>query len=144
MKQASVAHHSTGSELRVLYSGVAKTVCMRSFLASIGYPLGAPVLTYEDNQAMITSVLADHLTLRLHHLDCLIRALHEFHLHGHYVLGYTKSKNMLADASTKPLEGSPFLCHIHCAHGICFYPPAGSDHYKLGNFHLFHGGDEMT
>jgi hypothetical protein len=137
-KQDTVARHSTGSELRALYDGVVYTVYLRSFMSSIGYPFSAPILTYEDNQATIASVLADRPMPNLKHLDVLVRALHEWKLDGHFIPAYTQSKCQLADVNTKPHEGQALERLVHQIIGVRFYPAQGTNHYKHGAFNLFY------
>mmetsp|Transcript_12063 Transcript_12063/g.21933 ORF Transcript_12063/g.21933 Transcript_12063/m.21933 type:complete len:351 (+) Transcript_12063:4146-5198(+) len=136
-KQPSVARHSTSSELQAFYSGVEYSVYLRSFASSIGYPFGSPVLTYEDNQATIACVLANHVSTNLRHVDVMVRALHEWYLAKHFVPGYTNTNNQLADLNTKPHGGPTFHRLAHRIVGVRFYPPASTTHYELGAFPLF-------
>jgi hypothetical protein len=136
-KQASTALHSTGAEIRALHKGVRFSIFARNFLAGIGYPHGKPVITYEDNQATVASVLADRTMPRLRHIDVLITSLHEWHLAKHFALHQTRSDLMLADVNTKPLAGEQFYKRIYHAQGVRFYPAQGTDHYKLAQFEMF-------
>jgi hypothetical protein len=67
------------------------------FLSSIGLPLNRPILTYEDSQTTIRTVLANRVSPTLRHLDCMIRILHEWYAAGHFVPGFTSTDLMLAD-----------------------------------------------
>jgi hypothetical protein len=57
-KQAATTLHSNGSEITSLTSGAKKTNHLLDFLASIGYPVGAPNPTFEDNQGNIKAIRA--------------------------------------------------------------------------------------
>jgi len=136
-KQGTTALHSTGAKIRALHKAVQCSLFTRNLLSGIRYPNGEPVVTYKDNQATIQAVLANWTMPRLHHVDVLITSLHEWHLMQHFALSYTKSELMIADANTKPQAGPNYLRHVHLAHGVRFYPPLDSDHYKLAGFDKF-------
>lgn len=121
-------------EIRALYEGVKRSwTVLRSFLASIGRPLAEPVIIYEDNDAAIKAVLADHLTPRLRHLDTLVTTLNEWYRIKHYVPRRLSSYQIHArglqlqttSRRTSTNTSTP------CAWSTRFYPPPNSEHYKL-------------
>ena len=136
-KQSVVMRHSTSSELRCFYCGVEYSVYLRQFASSIGYPIGSPILTYEDNQATIACVLANRVSNNLRHVDVMIRALHEWYIAKHFVPGYTNTNNQLADLNTKPHGSATYRRLAHRIVGVRFYPSPGAKHYELGAFALF-------
>jgi len=85
--------------------------------------------------ATIAAVLAEDRTMpQLRHINVLITSLHKWHLMQHFSLFYTKSELMLADINTKLQAGGNYIHQIHVTHGVRFYPPIYSDHYKLTAF----------
>lgn len=137
-KQGNVAHHSTGSELRSLCDGVARAVCLRAFMPSVGFPLSAPILMHEGNQATIASVLADRSMPSLKRLDALARALHhEWKLGGRFIPAHAQPKCQLAHVNAKPHEGPTLERLAHQIIGVHFYPAQGTGRCKLGTFDLF-------
>jgi hypothetical protein len=57
-KQAVTTLHSTGSEIAALTSGIKKTNHLRDLLSSLGYPVGDPAPTFEENQETIKAIRA--------------------------------------------------------------------------------------
>jgi hypothetical protein len=83
-KQATATLHSPGSEIVSLTEGVKKTNHISNFLSSIGYPVGEPTPTFEDNQGAIKSSKVSRLHENTHHLATRISWLNE-----QYTMQYT-------------------------------------------------------
>ena len=67
-KQRDSTNNTSGSETRSLFHGIQRSNMIRNLCTTIGFGIGDPTATYEDNQATIKSVLADRMassTLRL-------------------------------------------------------------------------------
>jgi hypothetical protein len=60
-KHAVSTLHSTGSEITAHTSGAKKTVHLRDYAASLGYPFGVGTPTLKDNQGTIKSVRSYHI-----------------------------------------------------------------------------------
>jgi hypothetical protein len=71
-KQTTSTLHSTGSEIVSLSAGVKKTIHIRDFLGSVGYPVGDATPTFKDNQATIKSIKASRLHENTRHLTTRI------------------------------------------------------------------------
>jgi len=81
-KQPVTALHSTVSEITVLHKGATKTVLLRSFLQSIGFPLSSASPTYEDNTGTIKLIRTNHLTDIVHHHEVKISWLNKHYLNN--------------------------------------------------------------
>ena len=79
-KQSEVSEHSNGDEIISLYHGVKKTVLVRNFLKSIGFPCKVSMKTYEDNVEMISQVLKYRITPKERPVDILVTNLHDLYL----------------------------------------------------------------
>ena len=72
-------------------------------------------------------------------LDVLITTLHDLHLRKKFDKVDTRSKMQLANLNSK-FHGVKILRDIiDCAIGVRFYPPPGSEYYKLICLDRFHG-----
>jgi hypothetical protein len=91
-----------GSEITALTTGVNKKIHHRDFLVSLGFPIGDPTPTFEDNQGTIHSIWASHTHNNTHHLATKISWLNEHYLAGIIKLLYTKAQLQLSDCNTKP------------------------------------------
>jgi hypothetical protein len=103
--QAVTTLHSTGSELNSLTSGVKKINRLHDFLASIGYPVGAPTRTFDDNQGTIKAICASRIHDNMRHLKTKVSLLNEQYTAGIIKLLYTKTILQLSDCNIKPLCG---------------------------------------
>ena len=52
-KQAGVALHTNGAEIRAFFAGVKRTKVFRRFFESLGRPIKGPTPSYENNNAVI-------------------------------------------------------------------------------------------
>jgi len=109
----------------------------RPILKHLGMTIKDATTVYEDSQPTIDIVQANHLTTRVKHIAVPIAYIHE-----QYVLLTVKPEKLLgrlqpADMGTKALPGPQVDRHFEYASGARFYPPAGSEHYKLMELHLY-------
>ncbi len=81
-KQPITALHSIGSEITALHKGATKTVLLRSFLQSIGFPLHSASPTYEDNQGTIKLIHTNRLTDTVRHHAGKIAWLNDHYLNN--------------------------------------------------------------
>jgi len=130
-KQPVTAIHSTGSEITALYKGASKTLLLRTFLSSIGFPIPSSTPIYEDNQGTIKLIRTHRLTDTVRHYAVKIAWLNEQFLHNHLHTAYTKTSHQLADCSTKPINGSQLFLAISYAIGQRYYPLPDHPHYTL-------------
>ena len=122
---------TNGSEIKALFKGTKKTKIFRRFLESAGRPSTHPTPIYEDNDATIAQILKDRLTPRIKHLDIPMTILHEDHRRGVYVAAYCPTDLNISDVNIKPHGGVTLQKKIMWTTGYRYYPPAGSEHYKL-------------
>jgi hypothetical protein len=132
-KQPITSIHSTGSEIMALHKGASKTILLRSFLASIGFPLIASTPIYEDNQGTIKLVRTHRLTDTVRHYAVKIAWLNEQFAQNQLHTAYTKTTMQLADCSSKPINGSQLFRAISYAIGQRYYPLPHHHHYTLLN-----------
>ena len=101
------------------------------FKASMGSPIFHPTVVYEDNDAVILQVKQHKVTPKIKYLDIPIAWLHEQDLMGTYVAIFTPTGRNKSDMNTKPHEGA----NLHTMSMIIvryqYYPPEGSEHYRL-------------
>jgi hypothetical protein len=90
-KQAVTTLHSAGSETTSLTSGVKKTNHLHDFLASLGYTIGAPTPTFEDNQGTIKAIRASRIHDNTRHLEMKLSWLNKQYTVGIIKLFYTKT-----------------------------------------------------
>jgi hypothetical protein len=128
-KQPITALHSTGSETTALHKGATKTILLRSFLQSVGFPLTSASPTYENNQGTIKLICTNRLTDTVRHHAIKIAWLNEHYLNNSLKLAYTKTSLMLVDCNTKPVNGSHLFTQISYVIGQCFYPTSNTQHY---------------
>ena len=114
-----------------MYTGVLYQNCTRNFFRSIGYTIGNTSKIYEDNQATIKGVLADIITPQARPLDVLITAIRELHLRKTFEIVDKRSYMQISDHNSKPHGGNSLEYLIDRAIVSRFYPPLGSQHYKL-------------
>ena len=100
-------------------------------MASAGHPITNPTIAYEDNSATISQVLKDRLTPQVKHLDLKVTWLHQQKLLEVFVPEPCPTDRQLADFNTKPTGGSQLQKNVLYIVGARFYPPEGSEHYKL-------------
>ena len=122
---------TNSTEIKSLFKGTKKTKIFRRFMESMGRPLTHPSPTYEDNNATISQILKDRLTPRIKHLDIPMTILHEDHQREICVAAYCPTDLNISDVNTKPHGGVTLQKKILWTTGLRYYPPAGSEHYKL-------------
>ena len=84
-------------------------------------------------------VLAYKITPNARTLSIHITDLHEVHLHKIFEMMNTRSNMQLSDLNSKPYGGKSLRDLVEYSIGVRFYPPPGSEHYKLlclENFHF--------
>ncbi len=128
-KQPITALHSTGSEITALHKGATKTILLRSFLQSIGFPLHSASPTYEDNQGTIKLIQTNRLTDTVRHHAVKIAWLNDRYLNNSLKLAYTKTSMMLVDCNIKPVNGSHLFTQISYVIGQRYYPTHDTQHY---------------
>jgi hypothetical protein len=136
-KQPVTVIHSTGSEITALYKGASKTLLLRNFLNSIGFPITTSTPIYEDNQGTIKLIRTHRLTDTICHYAVKISWLNEQFLLQHLHASYTKTTKQLADCSTKPVNGSQLFTAISFAMGQRYYPLPDHPHYILLELHKY-------
>ena len=90
----------------------------------------------------IKRVLAERINSQAIPLDALITALHKLNLHKTFAMVETILNMKLTDFNSKPHGRKILRDHIYCAIGVRFYPPQGSEHYKLLCLYMLHGSTQ--
>ena len=112
---------------------------IKHYFRSFGYSIGTPSKIYEDNRAKIKILLLDIVTHQAIPLGVIITALHELHPQKTFEMVDTRSNMRLADLNSKPHGEKRLRDLIDHVIGDRFYPPIGSEHYKLLLFDQVHG-----
>jgi hypothetical protein len=121
-KQNISTLHSTGSEITSLTSGVKKTLHLRDFVSSLGYPIDTGIPRLEDSQGTIRSINPSCIHENTRHLAAKITWLNELYAAGIITPLYTKTMLQLADITTKPLCGKHLQAMISFLIGVRYYP----------------------
>ena len=122
-----------------MYTGVLDNIWIIIFYLSIGYSIRPPSKLYEENKATIKRFLEDIITHQARPLCVLITALHEIHLLNKFDMAEKRSNMQLVDINYKHHGGKSLRDIIDRSIVFRFYPPPGSDHYKLLPLDRFHG-----
>jgi hypothetical protein len=97
---------------------------------SVGYPIGDPTPTFEDNQGTIKSIKASWLNEKNHHLATFISLLNEQYTMDIIKIFYTKTALQLSDCNNKPLCGQYLQSIITYVIGVHNYTAPYSKHYQ--------------
>ena len=97
--------NSSDTELRVLHKAVFRVKQFRLLLTSIGMPTSKPTKAYEDNGAVVYSVLSHRITPRLRHVGIPICYLHHEHGNGLFEATSIPYRIQFANTCTKPESG---------------------------------------
>jgi hypothetical protein len=128
-KQSIKTLHCTGSDIKLLTSGVNRTNHIRDFASSLGYPFGAGTPTLDDSQGTIRAIKASRIHDNTRHLDTNISWLNEQYVVGIFKLLYTKTILQLANVNTKPLCGKHLQAMLSFLVGVRCYPQSDRKHY---------------
>ena len=155
-KQVQVSECTNSAEIRALFTMAKRTEILRRWMTSMGRPMKEPTPIHEDNKATIAQVMKDRLTPNIKHVDVPICYLHELYLNGIFHAPYVDSAKNCADLNSKPHGGILLLQKVLWMVGARFYPPVGSEHFKLlelqnykigahrGSFLLNNQGDKIV
>lgn len=105
-KQPIVAHSSSESELVALDSASREALWLSSLFSELARPVKLPMQIYEDNQGTIniTKNPVNHPGTK--HIAVRYFAVRDWIQEGKLRVDYLPTHDMLADAFTKPLNGS--------------------------------------
>jgi hypothetical protein len=105
-KQPVVAHSSSESELIALDSAAREGIWITSLFNQLSRPLQGPMTIWEDNQGTIniTKNPINHVGTK--HIDVRYFAIRDWVAEGKFKIDYLPTRDMLADALTKPLNGA--------------------------------------
>jgi hypothetical protein len=107
-KQKLVTKSSTEAEIVALSDGLTNAIWMREMVMAQGYKLN-PTKIYEDNEGVIKIIKSGrspkHRTRHLNVRHFFARNREEL---GDIEITYKPTKDMIADAMTKPLMGAQF------------------------------------
>ena len=89
-------------------------------------------------------VLAYIITTQYRTINVLITDIHELHILKTFEMVDTRSNMQHSDLNSKPHGRIILRDLIDRAIGSCFYPPTGSEHYKLIQLDQFHGPSHIN
>lgn len=132
--QPGVAAHSTDSEIRSLFLSSKINQYLRPILEHMGVEFTDATQVHEDSQPTLDIILSDQVTSRVKHIAVPIAYVQEQVAEG--MLDPTKIHTSIqpADMGTKAQSGPLLARHDSYLRGVRFYPPKGSEHYRLGEF----------
>ena len=107
-RQATVALSSTEAEYMALTHATKETVWLRALLGELGFHQGDPSTIFEDNQSCIALARNPVHHARTKHIDIRHHYIREKLESGEVTLRYVNTKEMVADAFTKPLPKPQF------------------------------------
>jgi hypothetical protein len=121
-KQPVVAHSSSESELIALDSAAREAIWLASLFEQLSRPIDLPMQIWEDNQGTIAVSRNPVNHLGMKHIDVRYFAIRDWIQDGKLRVDYLHTSDMLADALTKPLNGTHLraLCERM---GMVFEPP---------------------
>ena len=109
VKQKINTKSSTEAELVALSDSISMAIWCRNFLEEQGYDM-PPASVFQDNQSTIAMVRAGKPTSdRTRHVNIRFFFVADREKAGEIAIEYLPTKEMLADALTKPLQGELFL-----------------------------------
>jgi len=103
-----VALSSTEAEYMALTHATKETVWLRALLGELGFHQGDPSTIFEDNQSCIALARNPVHHARTKHIDIRHHYIREKLESGEVTLRYVNTKEMVADAFTKPLPKPQF------------------------------------
>ena len=106
-RQATVALSSTEAEYMALTHATKEAVWLRALLGELGFHQGDPSIIFEDNQSCIALARNPIHHARTKHIDIRHHYIRE-RLESDVTLRYVNTKEMVADALTKPLPKPQF------------------------------------
>lgn len=132
-QQRVIALHSTDSETRCVFSAVKRGLFIQNVAQFIGIPLDdlRPTQIFEDSQPCIDICEANQVTSRVKHIAVPIHFIHEFIHRNRFKMVKIGTHLNVADSGTKPNPSPTHFRHFDYACGVRFYPPHGSEHFKL-------------
>ncbi|MGB2447382.1 MAG: reverse transcriptase domain-containing protein [Candidatus Poseidoniaceae archaeon] len=134
-----IALHSTDSETRGAFTAAKRTIHAQDIASFLGFPTPSirPVPLYIDSQPCIDILNANAVTSRVKHIAVPIHFIHQLIFDGRISIRKIGTHLNLADSGTKPNSAPVLFRHFDHIHGVRFYPPSGSDHFRLLELHRF-------
>ena len=105
-------------------------------LEFMGQGMKEPTIIYEDNQPCIDIIRAGHITKLVKHIAIPVGMIGEEINRGHNIPVKIPGILNPPDNGTKPNPSSTFHRLVKFCRGQRFYPPPGSEHFKLLQLHL--------
>jgi len=138
-QQRCVALHSTDSKIRGVFSCVKRGLTVQDVAIYIGMQNDSllPTPIYEDSQPCIDVLEAKTVTTRVKHIAVPIHFIHEHINDGRFVMRKIGTNLNLSDSGTKPNPAPIHFRQYDHTTGVRFYPPKGSDHYRLLQLETF-------
>ena len=118
-KQSVVTTSSTHAEMRALFVAVCEYLFLELLFASIGRPLVAPAIVYEDNQPVVTLLTREgSIPKRSKHFVMLVNYVREMINQGKVEIRKIGTEFNFSDIWTKPVYGRDFAYKCQKVLGI--------------------------
>lgn len=138
-QQRATAIHSTHSEIIGGLAATKESTYIQDVCTFLQLPRDdiRPVPIYIDSQPCIDALEANTVTTRVKHIAVPIKYINEQIQDGCIKLEKIDTTLNFADSGTKPNPSPTHFRHYDHVIGVRFYPPEGSEHYKLLELHKF-------
>ena len=115
------------------FTGVKRGLALQDLAEFIGFDTKQiyPTQIFEDSQPCINILKANTVTTQVKHIATPIHFIHSEIGKGMFVMRKIDTSINLADSGTKPTLSPVHFCQFDHTIGVRFYPPSGSEHYKL-------------
>ena len=132
-QQSVVSLHSTEAETRGAADATKRGIFLQDICEFMGFHQShiRPFSLYEDSQPCIDILVANTVTTRVKHVAVPIHFVHHHTKLGNLTIKKIGTHLNTADSGTKPNSSPVHFRHYDQAIGVCFYPPSGSEHYRL-------------
>ena len=127
-KDMCIDTSTTGAKTCAAFNFFCCIIVLRNFFCSLGFPISAPVLLFENNTGTHFLIKAGRQTPRVKQVNIPLRYLHEKHKSGNFAAMECSTHLMLADSINKALSGPVIKHHSDIYTGCCFLPPKDSEH----------------
>ena len=123
--------NSSDAELRALCKAILRVKHHRLLLTSIGIPTSKPTKSYEENGAVVHSVLSHQINTRLRHVNIPICYLHHDHGNGPHESKSAPSRIQFANMDTKLESGTYLMRSSSISMGPVYLSQLPHDQYDI-------------
>ena len=121
--------NSTDAEMRLIYKAVVRVRQFQFLVTSLGFLPTKPTKVYEDNVAVVTSIISNKITPRHRIIYLSFAYLHYKHTKEGFEAVQTPSRIQIAKMGTKPESGPSLLRSASIAMGPTRIKDLSPEHY---------------